>query len=269
MLFIRVGKPGEGKSLTASMDIRERLDRGVTIYTNLHLNETRENYHYFDTKDYQVIFDMQDGEIWFDEGQQLLDARQWEKLPVEFKFLLQKGRHEGLDFYILTQNINQIDVLARRLLHEGDFVYRLFSWKRFQFGIFFLWDLDLQKPEDQKVKMGYPTVRIATKDDWAYYDSYALRTKKAKRPKTMCACGVAHQLELSTPLLPLDAELSSTSQQTPLASVPAPDDAPAQPAPAHDVRGVEASEGGKVLLASRLTPPRRVGLARAIPVMRG
>jgi len=199
MLFIRVGKPGEGKSLTASMDIRERVARGVTVFTNLHLNETSPFYHYFDTEDYEVIFDMQDGEIWFDEGQQLLDARNWEKLPLKFKFLLQKGRHEGLDFYILTQNINQIDVLARRLLHEGDFVYRFFSWKKFSFGIFLLWELDLQKPEEQKIIPGYPTVRIATGDDWAYYDSYALRTKKRQRENIKCECGMMHKIALSSP----------------------------------------------------------------------
>jgi len=212
MIYVRVGKPGEGKSLTASMDIKELLDAGHTVYTNLHLNESRENYVYFDTADWQVIFELQDGWIYFDEGQQLLDARQWEKLPVEFKFLLQKGRHEGLDFVILTQHIKQIDVLARRLIHVGDLVYRLWSWKRFNFGIFLIFDLDLEKLETEQKTHGFPSIRLALKDDWKYYDSFALRTKKGHREKTLCVCGKVHQLEMRTPVIDPAADQQQVSE---------------------------------------------------------
>jgi len=198
MIYVRVGKPGEGKSLTASMDIKDLLDGGFNVYTNLHLNERRPNYHYFDTEDYEVIFDLQDGWIYFDEGQVLLDARQWEKLPVAFKYLLQKGRHEGLDFVILTQNINQIDVLARRLVHEGDFVWRVCSWKRFNFGIFLIFKLDLTKIEEQHYG-GWPDLRIATKSDWEYYNSFALRTNKDPRVDIRCECGIVHQISRKSP----------------------------------------------------------------------
>jgi len=47
MIGVRVALPGEGKSLTMSIQIKEWLDQGKTIYTNLHCNEERENYHYF------------------------------------------------------------------------------------------------------------------------------------------------------------------------------------------------------------------------------
>lgn len=195
MIYIRVGKPGEGKSLTASIDIRERLDKGIKVYTNLHLREDRENYFYFPTSDYEIIYDLQDGEIWFDEGQMLLDARNWEKLPVEFKFLLQKGRHEGLDFYILTQNINQVDVLARRLVHEGSLVWRFFSMRRLNFGIFLLFDLDVESVEKQKVSSFFPIdIIFATRSDWEYYDSFALRTHKDPVEKTECTCGLIHRV---------------------------------------------------------------------------
>lgn len=194
MLYATIGKPGEGKSLTASIEIRELLDQGITVYSNLHLNEKRENYRYFETDDWQVIFTLQDGFIYFDEGQFILDSRQWEKLPVAFRQLLQKGRHEGLDFVVLTQNIMQIDVTYRRLIHEAKRVFRFFTWKRFNFGIFLTMPIDIQGLDKESLVKAFPEIIFAVKDDWDYYNSYALRSKKEPKKAIQCNCGIIHRL---------------------------------------------------------------------------
>lgn len=196
MISAIVGLPGEGKSLTASIKMRELLDKGYTIYTNIHLAEDRPNYHYFDTKDWKIILKLQDGIIFMDEGQFILDARQWQDLPVEFRQQLQKGRHEGLDFVVLTQHIMQIDVAYRRLIYDAKKVSRIFSSKRWNLGLFLLFDAEIHGENEVKINAGIPEFVLATKKDWEYYNSHALRSKKRPIDDAECEyCGIIHQLK--------------------------------------------------------------------------
>jgi len=194
MISALVGLPGEGKTLTASKRIREDLDRGRVIFTNIHLNEKRPNYHYFPTRDWRVILKLQDGIIYMDEGQFVLDARQWQDLPVEFRQLLQKGRHEGLDFIVLTQHIMQIDVAYRRLIYDARQVTRVFSFKRWAVGLFLVWEADLMGENKIETK-GFPDLVWATRKDWEYYNSYSLRSKYDPETDVSCEeCGVIHRV---------------------------------------------------------------------------
>jgi len=194
MITCKVGRPGTGKSATASKEIRYWVSKGIHVYTNLHVNEDSPYYHFFETKDWQIIFTLQDGIIVFDEGQFILDARQWAETPVEFRQLLQKGRHEGLDFYILTQNIMQIDVAARRLIHEAKQVVKLFS--RRNLGLYLEWPIDISGLDKQTIGSIFPCAGyVLIKEDWEYYDSHALRSRKDPPLSTCCTqCGVVHQL---------------------------------------------------------------------------
>lgn len=199
MLYLIVGKPGEGKSLTSSIQIRERLEQGIKVFTNLHLNEISPLYNYFETDDWRVILEAQDGEIWFDEGQFILDARRWDELPVSFRQLLQKGRHEGLDFYVLTQSIMQIDVAYRRLIHEAYRVKRLISWKPLNIGLFLTYELDVSALVREEREVATSTFWwlnfvLATKRHWEYYNSFALRSQKPPLDRVVCTCGVIHRV---------------------------------------------------------------------------
>lgn len=194
MISALVGLPGEGKSLTASMRMKKLIRAGYTVYSNIHLAENAENYHYFDTKDWRVILELQDGIIFMDEGQFILDARQWQDLPVEFRQQLQKGRHEGLDFVVLTQHIMQIDVAYRRLIYDAKQVSRVFSSKKWQIGLFLLFDANVLG-ENKVETEGFPEIILATKEDWQYYDSHALRSKKSPVPDEEChLCGITHKI---------------------------------------------------------------------------
>jgi len=213
MISAVVGLPGEGKSLTTSMRIRDDLNAGRTVYTNLHLKEDRTQYNYFATKDWEIILTLQDGIIYFDEGQFILDARNWVNLPVEFRQLLQKGRHEGLDFVCLTQHIMQIDVAYRRLIYNAKKVYRVFSWKKINFGIFLVFDANLQGENEIEIS-GFPDIVIATKDDWDYYNSFSLRSAGVGHERVECDCGISHKIICSeavptTSPLPLPAKTTN------------------------------------------------------------
>jgi len=207
MISAVIGLPGEGKSLTTSMKIKEDLDLGRTVYTNIHLNERRPNYHFFETKNWEIILSLQDGIIYFDEGQFILDARNWVNLPVEFRQLLQKGRHEGLDFVVLTQHIMQIDVAYRRLIYDAKRVVRVFAMKKWNIGLFLLFDASLLGDSEVKIETNFPEIILATKEDWEYYNSFALRSQKKPPDQVPCVlCGEVHQLadspkKLSTVIL--------------------------------------------------------------------
>jgi len=138
---------------------------------------------------------LQDGLIVFDEGQFLLDSRNWEKMPIQFRQLLQKGRHEGLDFEILTQNINQIDVSARRLVHEAVLISKWISIKKLNFAMFMSWDIEVYDLEKQKTH-GLPSPIFLTKKDFEYYDTQALRDRFKVRPDPFSCveCGVEHMV---------------------------------------------------------------------------
>jgi len=202
MIGVRVALPGEGKSLTMSIQIKEWLDQGKTIYTNLHCNEERENYHYFNTKDWEIILKLQDGIIVFDEGQDILDSRNWINLPIGFRHLLTKGRHEGLDLIVITQHVKQLDVASRRLFDPREIktVFKVFSFRKYNFGLYLVFDAEFSGDEEVKTD-GFPDFVWATKEDFEYYNSHALRSQKPPVGTKNCAqCGRFHELstELST-----------------------------------------------------------------------
>jgi len=179
------------------------LDAGHNVYTSLHLNETRPNYHYFEVKDWEVILTLQDGIVVMEEAQFILDARQWATLPVEFRVLLQKGRHEGLDFVIITQHIMQIDVSARRLIMQARTVKKILSIRKWNFGIFVSFDANILGDNEVEIESIFPDVKFATKKDWEYYDSFALRTQKPPPIPQKCSCGRMHRIDkehLNTPV---------------------------------------------------------------------
>jgi len=249
MISIILGLPGEGKSLTTSMQIKKDLDAGIQVYTSLHLNETRPNYHFFEMEDWEVVLTLQDGNVYLEEGQFILDAREWAKLPVAFRALLQKGRHEGLNFIIITQHIMQIDVAARRLIMEARTVKKIFSSFKWNFGIFASFDADIMGDSEVTIKSFFPNLHMATREDWQYYDSYALRTNKPQPLPQPCKCGRLHRIDnkhLNVPVV-LDVEFSSLPKESPLAPV------------LTGVRGENASPealGGKVGASPEIELPR-------------
>jgi len=80
------------------------------------------------------------GIIGIDEGQIFFNSRNWENLPLKLQYKLQLHRHDGLDIWLTTQNINRIDVIVRELVQGFWKMEKWFSfWK---FTIFKKYEFD-------------------------------------------------------------------------------------------------------------------------------
>jgi len=90
----------------------------------------RGNITYFD--DITELIEIKDGIIIMDEAQNLLDARNWESLPLEFSNKLRQHRKHNLDLYATTQNMGTIDINMRRLVQRWSHCKDIFAlfWLR-------------------------------------------------------------------------------------------------------------------------------------------
>jgi len=69
-------------------------------------------------EDITELLEAREGIIIMDEGQSLLEARNWENLPAEFSNKLRQHRKHNLDLYTTTQNLGTIDINLRRLVQR-------------------------------------------------------------------------------------------------------------------------------------------------------
>ena len=78
------------------------------------------------------LLEIKNGIIILDEGQNLLEARNWENLPLEFSNKLRQHRKHKLDLYTTTQNLGTIDINYRRLVQHWIHCKDIFAvlWKR-------------------------------------------------------------------------------------------------------------------------------------------
>lgn len=83
-------------------------------------------------EDVTELLEARDGVILLDEGQALLEARNWENLPAEFSNKLRQHRKHNLDLYVTTQNLGTIDINLRRLVQVWVHCTDIFAllWKR-------------------------------------------------------------------------------------------------------------------------------------------
>lgn len=78
-------------------------------------------------EDITEILEARDGVICMDEGQNLLEARNWEALPMEFANKLRQHRKHRLDLFTTTQNLGTIDINYRRLVQKWYHVTDMFA----------------------------------------------------------------------------------------------------------------------------------------------
>lgn len=101
---------------------------GVKIYTNFKL--------FFDSEDvfyYQNLAELnhvRNAIILIDEAQVLLDSRDWESLPREFKYKVAQHRKHRLDIYATTQEIGQVDLRLRSLVQEWEHCETYITFKK-------------------------------------------------------------------------------------------------------------------------------------------
>ncbi len=150
MITIHAGKLGCGKSYSATAEIWKLIHKGKNCYANWKIDFTKfferkwknpwyrlwhplrtiGKVYYWETMD--DLYKLANGEVFFDEAHMSIDARDFFKLPKEFKRKLTQSRKYGLNLHFITQHSQQIDVAVRRL--ANDYVlhkkfWRLFTWK--------------------------------------------------------------------------------------------------------------------------------------------
>lgn len=175
MIALVEAKPGQGKSVYATYRIVQRLltSRDLIIATNIPLTlppKFRDKYghrlvhveNWGDIKrvmlsqvEHQSMGKSKEQSMLFvlDELSLLLDANNWENLPMQVKYLLRQHRKYGVDILGFSQSVRDIDVKYRRLMQRLFTIQKIFVWKFiYPFGLFLLreWDsddVDLEKRE--------------------------------------------------------------------------------------------------------------------------
>jgi len=95
--------------------LRHGSEKNQERYQSLNKKDYKNQNYWRELKDLRKF---KRGIIGIDEGQIFFKSRNWENLPLEIQYKLQLHRHDGLDIWLTTQNINRIDVIVRELVQE-------------------------------------------------------------------------------------------------------------------------------------------------------
>lgn len=114
------GKTGSGKTFQAvKHEVSAQLKEGGRVFSNIRLYVAE---HFqpqiFYYRNLAELIDIQDAVIFMDEAQILINARLWENLPPEFIYKVTQHRKHRVDLVTTTQEIGQIDVTVRNLIHQ-------------------------------------------------------------------------------------------------------------------------------------------------------
>lgn len=186
-----VGLPGQGKTLWATKQIHKSIDDGEIVFSNVHVNDNRLWFYY---EDFKLLTRVQQALIVLDEAQVYMNARKWASFPEEFQAFSQQHRHQGVDIFALTQNLNRVDVTFRELVQELWEVRQRFMWRTgFLFG-WFQMEM-LAEPPHNFIPTGETKSFFAFDDDFKYYDTHSRAPDPLYPILTACKmCGVEHQL---------------------------------------------------------------------------
>lgn len=166
-----------------NFSVSERLSEWIKQRVALNRNhdyfpKKRGRIIYFE--DITEILEARNGIICMDEGQALLEARNWENLPAEFSNKLRQHRKHNLDLYVTTQNLGTIDINLRRLVQNWIHCTDVFAFLGLRNPSWLTFHRKDHKDIDQlynsvddlmvdNLKTGYFIINRFTK---RYYDTY-------------------------------------------------------------------------------------------------
>lgn len=200
MITIYGGKLGCGKSYSATSYVWKLIHEGKDCYVNWKIDFTdyykkkqrsiwyriwnpRANVgkvFYWETMD--DLYTLRNGEVFFDEAHMAIDARDFAKLPKDFKTKLTQSRKYGLNLHFISQHSQQIDIAVRRLANEyiqHTKVWRFFIWRAYDGeAIERLANPLFPAPKSQGVGFYWFSKRFAKS-----YDTFALFKPFTQSPK--------------------------------------------------------------------------------------
>lgn len=149
MITLHAGKLGCGKSYWATREVWRLINKGKNCYVNWKIDFTayslrkRKNPLYRFLNPYfklgkvyywstlEDLYQLRNGEVFFDEAHMSVDARDFTKLPKEFKTKLTQSRKYGLNLHFISQHSQQVDITIRRLANE--YVLHTKFWHLFRY----------------------------------------------------------------------------------------------------------------------------------------
>lgn len=102
-----VGRPGKGKTLLMTWDLRKAMARGRKVYANYPILGGR-YWH-----DLEQVYGVRNGVIGMDEAGSIVNSRKWEKLPEDVVRQWQQSRKLGLDLFFTAQAFTGVDKILR------------------------------------------------------------------------------------------------------------------------------------------------------------
>jgi len=102
-----VGRPGKGKTLLMTWDLRKAMKRGRIVYANYPVLGAR----YWENL--EQTYGVRSGIIAMDEAGSIVNSRKWEKLPDDVVRQWQQSRKLGLDLFFTAQSFTGVDKILR------------------------------------------------------------------------------------------------------------------------------------------------------------
>jgi len=145
MIYGFCGLPGTGKTLSAVHFLKERIRRGVRVYTNTPITIRLSKYQpiYLDNRDLleALVFE-RNASFLIDEAQIVFDPYSWNRTDPFFLYKFSQGRKLNLDLIYTTQRFNHVLKRLRELTNYMIMCSPVF-FRRFFLNKFFnpeIWD---------------------------------------------------------------------------------------------------------------------------------
>lgn len=195
MIYLYEARPGQGKSVYATYKILSAIKRKkYYVATNIQdIDIKNERFKKVQTwKDIErVIYEHlahvgkgREGSLLLvlDELSLLLDARSWDTLPTQVKFILRQHRKFGVDVIGFSQSVKDIDTVYRRLVQRLFVIKKIFVWRyKIPFGFFWVREYDSDDVDkDRSERNALPILtnmpELLFIDPWVFWsmDSWAL-----------------------------------------------------------------------------------------------
>lgn len=186
-----VGPMGSGKSYAAVRMALDRLQRGVNVYSNFHLDvdglDCKGTWHPF--LGWEQLADIRDAVVIVDEAHLYAPSHQHVNFPMLARWALAHGRKHGLDLYWISQHEDRVNKTLRALTNYVGVCESYFSGRFFLVTYYAPEDLRKAKKHmfrrfyrmDTKIADRYDTTATIEVDDYSLKgDSSAGALKRAQ-----------------------------------------------------------------------------------------
>lgn len=188
MIYAITGKPGAGKSFQLVRLAKKFLEKGLDVYSNVLIDETKlqlkkrkkkGNLYYWDSlAEFRYIHN---GIVLFDEAGAFFEPREWAKFSPQDRVKFQQHRKQKLDIYLTVQDFSRVDAIVRQLTNVV-YVIKNIGSKIFIVRGFHPEDYDLKKRKSLGTSIFFFDKAVANAYDTFQMVNVTQRNEKEFRP---------------------------------------------------------------------------------------